>query len=79
MADARDFVSDITNLAVGQIEVGPKLSSKRLLFRDRESRSSYLERETGLACPPQEGTRDPLLGKIKFRDSYLAEPNFHDL
>ena len=43
----------------------------------RAASKSYLERETGLAeGPPQEETRDPLLGNIRFRHSYLAKPNF---
>jgi len=48
MTSAHDFVSQITYLATRRVGGGPKLPWKRLLFRDSESRKSYLERETGL-------------------------------
>ena len=37
-------------------------------------------RDKGIVSGAGDGarTRDPLLGKIRFRDSYLATPNFYD-
>jgi hypothetical protein len=67
MADAHEFVSDITNFAVSQIGDGPKLPTKEVAV----SRLTVKEIVSGAGDGAR--TRDPLLGRIRFRDSYLAE------